>query len=153
ADLIRPEHEPAAIAREAEPVQPHDVDVARAQRLAFLEYLARFVDRREQEPAQDLFGRESALLDAHLARRFLDDALYFRIRMRRAVALLVAVPARPGLLPVTAHLDQPVRDRKLAEIRIGGGTAAARGIADVQARQIADREGPHRVAEVHHHLV
>src|SRR5262249_10442247 len=59
--VVRPEHEPAAVAREAEAVQPHDIDVARTVGLALLQDLARLIDRSEQKPAQDFFVREGAL--------------------------------------------------------------------------------------------
>src|SRR3546814_18935281 len=73
--------------------------------------------------------------------------------MRRAVALLVAVPACTRLLTVAAHLEQPVGDRQLAVVRVGGGAALAAGMADVETSEVADGERPHRVAEIDHHLV
>ena len=72
--------------------------------------------------------------------------------MRRAVALLVAVPAGAGLLPVAAHFDQPVGDRQLAIVWICRRPPLA-AAADIQPREIADRERPHRIAEIDHHLV
>src|SRR5947207_14021051 len=46
ADRVGPEHQPAAIAREAKAVEPHDIDIAGAERLALIEDLARLIDRR-----------------------------------------------------------------------------------------------------------
>src|SRR6185312_11920634 len=86
-DPVGPEHQPAAIAREAEAVEPHHVDVAGAQRLALLEDLAGLVDGGEQQPTQDLLVAESALRDAHSSCHILDDAMHLRIDDRRAVAL------------------------------------------------------------------
>src|SRR5438045_2612911 len=62
-DAVGPEHQAAAIAREAEAVEPHHVDVAGAQRLALLQDPAGLVDRGEQQSAQDLLVAERALLD------------------------------------------------------------------------------------------
>src|SRR3546814_18947564 len=73
--------------------------------------------------------------------------------MRRAVALLVAVPACTRLLTVAAHLEQPVGDRQLAVVRVGGGAALAAGMAEVETSEVADGERPHRVADIDHPLV
>src|SRR5262245_20425203 len=113
-DLVGPKHQPAAIAREAEAVEPHDVDVAGADRLTLLQDLAGFVDRREQQAAQDLLVREWALLEALLGRHLLDDGMRLGIDDRRAVALLVAIPALAGLLAQPTHLDEAVCDRQAA---------------------------------------
>src|SRR5262249_57468199 len=111
ADRVGPVHQAAAIAREAEAVEPHDIDIAGAQCLAFVEDLARFVDGREQEALQDLLVREILLRDAELGDGLLDDARDLRIGMRRAVALLVFVPALAGLLPQPPALAHPLADR------------------------------------------
>src|SRR4026209_966752 len=97
-DRVCPEHQPAAIAREAEAVEPHHVDVAGPDRLAFLEDLAGLVDGGEQQPAQDLLVRESALRETFLGRHLLDDGVSLGSDDGRAVAFLVAVPALAGLL-------------------------------------------------------
>ena len=47
------QHQPAAIAREAEAIEPHHVDFTGAVGLALFEDLAGFVDRGAEEPAQD----------------------------------------------------------------------------------------------------
>src|SRR4051794_14351491 len=46
-DRVGPVHQPAAIAREAEPVQPHHIDVAGPQRLALVKDFAGLVDAGE----------------------------------------------------------------------------------------------------------
>jgi hypothetical protein len=61
ADAVGPVHQTAALAREAEAAQPHDVDVAGAVRLALFEDLAGLVDRGEEQPAQNLLVAEAAL--------------------------------------------------------------------------------------------
>src|SRR6478609_2232317 len=53
ADRVGPIHQPAAIAREAKAVKPHDIDIAGAKRLALIEDLARFVDRSKKQPLQN----------------------------------------------------------------------------------------------------
>src|SRR5271165_2379895 len=153
ADAVGPVEQAAAITRKAEPVQPHHVDVAWSIRLAFLEYLARLVHRREQQPAQDLLVGELALRNAEAGGDLLDNSSNLRIWMRRAVALLVAIPSRSGLLTVSPQLRQAIGDRLLAEIRVLRRAALAAGIADVETGQIADGERTHRITEVHHHLV
>ena len=121
ADAVGPEHQPAAIAREAEAVQPHHVDVAGAIRLALLEDPAGLVDRGEQQAAQDFLVGERALRHAHLGGDLPDDGGHLRIGMRRAVAFLVAIPAGAGLLAIAAHLHQSIGDRQLAVVRIRRG--------------------------------
>src|SRR5229473_2594617 len=74
ADAVGPVHQPAAVAREAEAVQPHHVDVAGAVGLALFEDLAGFVDRGEQEAVEDLLVGEALLRDPELGRFFLDHA-------------------------------------------------------------------------------
>src|SRR5258707_333039 len=51
--------------------------------------------------------------------------------MRGAVAFLVAIPAGAGLLAVAAEFHQPVGNRQLAVVGIGGGAAPAGFSADV----------------------
>src|SRR5438045_9338125 len=90
ADRVGPEHQPAAIAREAEAVESHDIDSAGAERLALIEDLARLIDRREQQPLQYLLVGEIVLRDAELGAGLLADARDLRVAMRRAVARLGA---------------------------------------------------------------
>ena len=45
ADAVGPIHQPAAVARKAEALEPHQVDIADAVGLALFEDLARLVDR------------------------------------------------------------------------------------------------------------
>ena len=73
--------------------------------------------------------------------------------MRRAVALLVAIPARARLLPQTAGLDDGVRDRQSPIVGVGRLAALARVVGDVEARHVVDLEGTDGIAEVLHDLV
>src|SRR6478609_9153946 len=75
ADRVGPIHQPAAIAREAKPVQPHHIDIAGPERGAFLEDLACLVDRGEQQAPQDFVVGELLLWEAELGCGFLDDAM------------------------------------------------------------------------------
>src|SRR5205814_10577625 len=131
ADAVGPVHQAAAVAREAEAVEPHHVDVAGAVGFALFEDLAGFVYRGEQEPAQDLLVREAALRHPHFGRLFLDDAGDFGVGMSRAVALFVAEPAGPGLLPEPPRFDDRVGDRQFAVVRVLCGAPLAAVIADV----------------------
>src|SRR5689334_10919675 len=120
ADRIGPEEQPAAIARKAEPMQPHHIDVAWPVRLALFQDLARLVHRRKQQPTQDLVVRERTLRDTKAGRDLFDDGGDLRIRMGGAFAFFVTVPASAGLLSVAPHLYQPVGDRLLTEVRVLG---------------------------------
>src|SRR5690606_10190762 len=65
-----------------------------------------------------------------------------------------AVPTLARLLAVSAHLDDAIGDRESAiGVRVLLLPAFPPGIADVEAGEVADRERPHRVAEIDHHLV
>src|SRR5690606_3906039 len=129
ADGVTPVHQPAAPAREAETMQPHHVDVAGADRLAFLEDLAGLVDRGEQKSMQNFLVAERALLYALLGCNFLDQTRDFRVRDRRAIARLVAVPSSTRLEALAAGFDEAVRDRELAEVGVGCGAPLARIVA------------------------
>src|SRR5207237_10747663 len=131
ADRVGPIHQPAAIAREAEAVEPHDIDIAGAERLALIEDLARLVDRREQQPLQDLLVGEVVLRDTQLGDGLLDDARDLRVGMRRAVARLVAIPALAGFLAAAAGFDDTVGDRRTAVVRVLGLPPLARVIVEV----------------------
>src|SRR3546814_4101230 len=115
---------------------------------ACLDDAACFVDGGEQQPAQDLLVGEGPRLHTHLGSRVLDDLRDFRVGMRRAVALLVAVPACTRLLTVAAHLEQPVGDRQLAVVRVGGGAALAAGMADVETSEVAAGRSEEHTSEL-----
>ena len=134
-------------------MQPHDIHIAGTERDAFLKDFARLVDRGEQQPAQDFLIRETAGRIAELRRFLADDPGDDRVGIGRAVALFVAIPAGTGLLAEAAEFAQPVGDRLLAVVRVLGRTALAAGPADVEPGEIPHREGPHRIAEIDHHLV
>ena len=154
ADRVGPVHQAAAIAREAEAVQPHHVDITGAQRGALFEDLAGLVDGGEKQPLQDFVITDvAALLDAELGRSFLYDPRDLGIGARGAVAWLVLVPASIGLLPQPAGLDDAVGDRLFAVVGVLLGAAPSRVMADVEPRQIGDRERADRLAEIDHHLV
>ncbi len=153
ADRVGPEHQPAAIAREAEAVEPHHIDVAGPQCLAFVEDLAGLVDRGEQHALQDLVVGEAVLRDAELGGSLLDDARDLRVGMRGAVAGLVAIPALAVLLAEPPGLDDAVGDRQFAVVRVLRRATLAHVVADVETRQIGHGERPERIAEIDHHLV
>src|SRR5690242_13392996 len=99
-DRIGPEEQSAAITRKAEAVQPHHVDVARPVCFAFFQDLACLVDRRIQQPTQDLFVCEATLRDSEVRSDVLDNSGDFRIGAWCAVTLFVAIPASTGFLSV-----------------------------------------------------
>src|SRR5690606_14454504 len=61
-----PEHRAAAIDRPAIAIDPHDIDVARALRLAFGQDQRAFVDHRIEGALDDLLIADLALLDPRL---------------------------------------------------------------------------------------
>src|SRR3546814_17087824 len=69
----RPEHRAAAIDRPAIAIDPHDIDVARALRLAFGQDQRAFVDHRIERAFDDLLIGDFALFDAGLRAALLDD--------------------------------------------------------------------------------
>src|SRR5437763_13091337 len=150
ADRVGPEHQPAAIEREAEAVAPPDIGMAGAERLALIEDLARLVARREQQPLQDLLVGEIVLRDTQLGDGLLDDARDLRIGMRRAVARLVAIPALAGLLPEAAGFDDAVGDRRAAVVWVLGLPALAHVIADVEPGNIRHNERTDRITKIDH---
>src|SRR6185295_2037579 len=93
SDLVGPIHQAAPVAREAEAVEPHHVDVAGAQRLAVLQDLAGFIDGGKEQAVQNFRVREAALRDAQLANHGLYDLIDLGIDNGGAIWLLVAIPA------------------------------------------------------------
>src|SRR5437016_10502481 len=91
ADGVSPEHESSAMARKAEAVEPHHVDVAGTVGLAVLEDLARLVHRSEQKPPQDVFIGEGPLRYTEVLRNAGDHLLDDVVGIRGAVAFLVAI--------------------------------------------------------------
>src|SRR6516162_8982625 len=152
-DAVGPIHQPAAVAWEAEAIEPHYVDVAGAISFALFEDLARFVDRSEQEPAEDLLVAEIPLRNPELGRLFFDHPGELGVGMRCAVAFLVAEPAGCSLLAQPPGFDDHVGNRHLAVVRVFRRPALAAVIADVETRQIGGRKRPDRIAEIDHDLV
>ena len=134
-------------------MQPHHVDVGGAIGFALLQDFAGFVDGGEQQAAKDFVVGEFSARFAHFRRYGLDQGCYFRVDMRGAVALFVFIPTGAGFLTIAAHFHQLVGDRQGAVIGIRGQTPLAAGSTNIEAREIADGEGTHRVAEINHHLV
>src|SRR5262249_27446416 len=126
ADRVGPIHQSAMIAREAEAVEPHHVDIAGADGLAFLQDLARLVDGGEEQPAQDLLVRKALLLKALFLGHLGDDGVHLRIDDGRAVAFLVAIPAPGGLLTEPSQLHQAIGNRQTPVAGIGGAAALSR---------------------------
>src|SRR5690606_13290866 len=152
ADRIGVEHRAAAIAREAVARRPHDVDVARAQRDAFLEDADAFVHQRIETALADLLVAVLALLDAELARPLAQNLDRLRIVVARAVAGLVAIVALARLLPEAPRLVEREVGLIIRRVRrILVGVRLVHVHADVDARHVEDREDAHRHAEILEH--
>src|SRR5690606_11399570 len=139
-----PEHRAAAIDRPAIAVNPHDIDVARALRLAFGEDQRAFVDHRVKRALDDFLIGDFALLDPRLLAEFLDDLGDARAFRRLALVVIVG-RARLLLLPPAALGGERVADAFDA-VRVAVP-------ADVDAREVAHLERPHRHAEFDMDLV
>src|SRR2546428_8208751 len=105
--LVCPEHRAAPVDRPAVAVDPDHVDVARADRELLLEDLRSLVHHRVEQALEDLLVRDRATLDRLLPGDLEDDLLDVGIGDRRAVAALVAVIARAGLLAQAPELAEP----------------------------------------------
>src|SRR5579883_2462513 len=113
-DSVGIEHRSAAPSREAIAGEIDDVDVARSERDALLEDLGALVDQRVDGALDDLLVGDRLALDAQPLRFRGDHLLDLGIGERRAAALLVAVPAGTGLLPVAALLADLVGQMRIA---------------------------------------
>src|SRR5687768_18464758 len=96
------------MARIAEAVGIHDIDVARARGVALFEDARALVGERRHDARDDLVVFDLAPLDASpggfSGRNLIDQ----RIRDAITAALLVFVPTGAGLLAVVTHLVQPI---------------------------------------------
>ena len=144
------------MAREPEAVAVNDVDVAGADGVPLLEHAGALVGERRRDARDDLLVGNRAALDpaprGGFGRELLDD----RIRNARAAARLVLVPAGAGLLPVTAHLVEPIRHLRLRSLRARLANrleVLANARADVDAGDVLHAERTHRHAEVSQRLV
>src|SRR5262249_34516023 len=113
ADRVRVPHRAAAPGRIAVAVDVDDVYVNGPQRDAFFQNLRAFVDQRVLRAFDDLFFGDRAAPDALFRGDLFDQRVDFGVGNPVAV-LVVFVPARAGLLAVTAHLAQTVRDMRAA---------------------------------------
>ncbi len=141
---MRPEHRAAAVHRPAIAVDPHDIDVAGALRLAFGQDARPFVDHRIEAAFQDFLIAYLAAVDALFGGIGIDDRQRFWIG--GAVAgFVIDIKALAVLLAAQAGFAQPV-----AHADALGCLGAP---ADIQAGQIAHLERPHREAELGEHPV
>src|ERR1700688_4440665 len=148
SDRVGPPHRAAAIPREAEAEDPHDVDVTRPQRDAVAEELGALVDEREHAALDDFLVLDLAALDAEALRLGDDELVDRRILNRFTLPVLVDEEALPGLLSVAPLLVQSGRDFRGAIRHLRCFQADL--IEDVDAREVAHRERSHREAKVFH---
>src|SRR5262249_17280072 len=147
ADLVGPEHRAATVDGPAIAVHPDDVDVARADGLAFLEDLGALVDHRVEQSLADLVVGDRATRHAGFLRDFQDDALDLGIGPGRAIATFVLVEAAAGLLTEPSHVAETIGDGRASP------TTFPDAPADVEPGQVAHGEWAHGQAEVGQHLV
>src|SRR5712692_11602126 len=114
-DRVGVEHRPAAPSREAVAGDVDDVDVGGAQRDALLEQLGALVDQRVDGALDDLVVGDRLARHAEPLRLRQDQLFDLGVRQRRAAALVVAVPAGIGLLPVAAPLADLVGEMRVAD--------------------------------------
>src|SRR5262245_25794210 len=144
---VGPEHGSAPVHGPAVAVHPDDVDVAGPDGQLLLEDLGPLIDHRVEQALEDLLVGDEAPDDAHVGRDLGDDLFHLGVRLRRAVAPLVAVVAGPRLLAEATHLAQAISHRRLHAL------ALADAPAHVEAGHVAHGEGAHGKAEVVEDLV
>ena len=148
------EHRPAAETRKAVAVDVDDVDVAGAQRDAFLEDLRAFIDQRVNATLEDFLVADLAALDARLLRGFDDKVFDDGIRNRIAVARFVTIPAGTRFLAEAAKFAHLVRHPGITQVRWPRCSLALADVpAHVEPRQVADPERTHGEAEILDDLV
>src|SRR6266496_1060819 len=112
ADLVGVEHGPAAVARKAVAVEIGNVDVARAERDPLLENARALVDEGPDAARENLVVTDRPPRDAAFLGAGGDHRLHLGVRLGRARAGFVAVPAGARLLaeaPLFAELVAHVR--------------------------------------------
>src|SRR5690606_37939687 len=130
-----PEHRAAAIDRPAIAIDPHDIDIARALRLAFGQNQRAFVDHRIERALDNFLIGDLALFDPGPLAKFFDD-FGDAGAFRRTALVVIIIESRLLFLAPAAFGAQRVADR-----------FDAVGIAvptDVDAREVAHLERPHR---------
>ena len=89
-----------------------------------------------------------AARDAGFLRGLLDQRVHFRIGRRLAI-LIVAIPARAGLLPVAAHLKELFEHQRRAQPGFSRCLRSWRTRhCDIDAAHVVHGENPHRHAEI-----
>src|SRR5580704_7148251 len=148
ADGVGIPHGPAAIGRKAVAVEVDDVDIDRAQGVAFLENARAFVDQGVHATIDDFFLGNLALPNARLGRPFLNQPGDLRIWDGTAV-FVVLVPARASFLAVTAHLAEVIACEGLPNPGLFRMPIFfADSPADIETREIADSERAHGHAKI-----
>src|SRR6185369_4123875 len=153
ADLIGMEHRAAAVGREAQALQPDDVDLVRPRYHALLDEACSLIDHGIKAALEDFRIGDGAPRDAARGAVPGDEGAHLRVRQRAALRV-VAVPARPALLPEAAEGVQLLEQVRGALARGEARPARlARGEHDIQAAQVRDRERSERKPELHQHAV
>src|SRR6185295_18938938 len=135
---VRIEHGAAPMNREAVAIDVDDVDVRGAEREALLEDPRPLVDEGVDAALEDFLVGDGAALDSPLLRGLGDERLDLGIGLRRAAALLVAIPARAGLLAEAPHLADAVREGRVAQPSVARGfLALADAPAHVESGHVA----------------
>src|SRR3546814_7361322 len=109
SDVCSSDLRAAAIDRPAIAIDPHDIDVARALRLAFGQDQRAFVDHRIKRAFDDLLIGDFALFDPCLRAELLDDLGDARAFARGAL-LVIIIEARLLLLAPAAFGGERVAD-------------------------------------------
>src|SRR5258707_138403 len=147
-DLTRVVHGAAAPDGEAIAGQVDHVDIARLAGDAVFQDVGAFVDQGEDQALDDFLIGDLARGDAQLLAVGLDHLVDQLGRDGIALARLVVVPARAGLLAEAAQLAQLVGRAAVLHVGALDGAALADGPADVVAGQIAHAERAHGEAEL-----
>src|SRR5207245_6403917 len=131
---------------EPTPGQVDHVDVRRAQRDPFLQDARALVDQGIDAALDDLPVGDLATLDAELLAVPDDQLLDGWVGDGVALARLIPVPARAGLLTEPTQLADAVGEARVLDVRLLHVAPLADEPSDVVARQVGHAKGAHRQA-------
>mmetsp|Transcript_3077 Transcript_3077/g.5081 ORF Transcript_3077/g.5081 Transcript_3077/m.5081 type:complete len:306 (-) Transcript_3077:763-1680(-) len=164
ANLVRLEHRPSLVGREAIPVHKHSVNIRGLGGDTLLQNFETLVDQGVKHASEDLLIGEGACrarCEAVLAAVLLQERLKFRVRLGYKAPTRVFVPPLACLHTQTIcfckHVNQPRPPLLLVlfweVVWICQTKLLADLVADVVAGNVPGLEGARRVPELPHHPV
>src|ERR1700735_1338546 len=146
-------HWAPAICGEPVAIQINNVDVRSTQRVAFFQNACAFIDQGIDAAIHDFLGGDLTLRNSRLGDPLADEFINSRIRAR-ATLVIIFVPPSPGFLPESAELAKIVFRERLANSRnFQVAIFLADAPTNIEAREVADGQRSHGIAEVDQRLV